>query len=258
MPAFREYDQGQGVFRSIRPNELLEPDHPARVIDKVVEMLDLSEVYAEYAEEGSPPYHPRMMLKVVFYAYYSGLMSSRKIWDGLKERADFIFLSGDQVPDFRTINDFRTRHMKVLPKLFAQIVMICVRLGMLDFQNLAVDGEKIKANANYRRSKNRKRTKQSYERVKEAIARVVAKPVNEDFTEGKKVARLERLQGQKKDLLALKAMLEDMEDKEATVNMSDPEAKVMKHKDGRSLPSYNHQSAVDGKLGVVVAVSNHR
>ena len=196
-----------------------------------------------------------MMLKVVFYAYYSGLMSSRKIWDGLKERADFIFLSGDQVPDFRTINDFRTRHMKVLPKLFAQIVMICVRLGMLDFQNLAIDGEKIKANANYRRSKNRKRTKQSYQRVKEAIARVVAKPMNEDFTGGKKAARLERLQGQKKDLLALKGMLEDMEDEEATLNMTDPEAKVMKHKDGRSLPSYNHQSAVDGKLGVVCAVA---
>ncbi len=255
MPAFREYDQGQGVFRSIRPNELLEPDHAARVIDKVVEMLDLGEVYAEYAEEGSPPYHPQMMLKVVFYAYYSGLMSSRKIWDGLKERADFIFLSGDQVPDFRTINDFRTRHMEVLPKLFAQIVMICVRLDMLGFQNLAVDGEKIKANANYRRSKNRKRTQQSYERVKEAIAGVVAKPVNEDFTEAKKAARLERLQGQKTDLLALKAMLEDMEDEGGTVNMTDPEAQVMKHKDGRSLPSYNHQSAVDGKLGVVVAVS---
>jgi len=255
MPVFREYDQGQGVFRSIRPNELLEPDHPARVIDKVVEMLDLGELYAEYAEEGSPPYHPQMMLKVLFYAYHCGLMSSRKIWDGLKERADFIFLSGDQVPNFRTINDFRTRHMKVLPKLFAQIVMICVRLGMLDFQNLAVDGEKIKANANYRRSKNRKRTKQSYERVKEAVARVLAKPVNEDFTEEKKVARLERLQGQKKDLLALKAMLEDMEDEEATVNRTDPQAKVMKHKDGRSLPSYNHQSAVDGKMGVIVAVS---
>jgi transposase len=145
MPVFREYDQGQGVFRSIRPNELLEPDHPARVVDKVVEMLDLGEVYAEYAEEGSPPYHPQMMLKVMFYAYHRGLMSSRKIWDGLKERADFIFLSGDQVPDFRTINDFRTRHMKVLPKLFAQIVMICVRLGMLDFQNLAVVGESTTA-----------------------------------------------------------------------------------------------------------------
>ena len=86
------------------------------MIDKVVEMLDLGEVYADYADEGSPPYHPQMMLKVVFYAYYCGLMSSRKIWDGLKERADFIFLSRIS-PEFCTINDFRMRHMKVLPKL---------------------------------------------------------------------------------------------------------------------------------------------
>ena len=159
MPVFRDYNQSQGVFRSIRPNELLEPDHPARVIDKVVEMLDLSEVYADYAEEGNPPYHAQMMLKVLFYAYYCGSMSCRKIWEDLKERADFIFLSGDQVPDFRTVNSFRTRHMKVLPKLFAQIVMICVRLDMLDFQHLAIDGQRIKANANYRRSKNRQRTR---------------------------------------------------------------------------------------------------
>lgn len=255
MAKFREYDQGQGVFRAIRPNELLEPDHAARVIDKVVEMLDLSEIYGDYAAEGSPPYHPLMMLKVLFYAYYGGLMSSRKIWDGLKDRADFIFLSGDQVPDFRTINDFRTRHMEVLPSLFAQIVMICVRLDMLDFNNLAVDGEKIKANANYRRSKNRKRTRQSYKRVKEAVTRVLAKEVNEDFTAEKKAARLEKLRAHKRGLLALRATLESMEDEEATLNITDAEAKVMKHKDGRSLPSYNHQSAVDGKLGVVAAIS---
>jgi transposase len=255
MPVFKEYDQGQGVFRSIRPNELLEPDHPARVIDKVAEMLDLGEVYGDYFEEGNPAYHPQMMMKVLFYAYYCGLMSSRRIWDGLKERADFIFLSGDQVPDFRTINAFRTRHMKVLPKLFTQILMICVRLDMVDFQHLAVDGQKIKANANYRRSKNRQRTRQSYTRVKEAITRVISKPVNEDFTEEKKAERLEKLRKQKESLLELKKTLEAMEDEEATVNMTDPDAKVMKHKDGRSLPSYNHQSAVDGKLGVVCAVA---
>ena len=68
-----------------------------------------------------------MMLKVLFHAYFHGLMSSRKNWDGLKERADFVFLSGDQVPDFRTINDFRTRHRKVLPKLFAQSGVINLR-----------------------------------------------------------------------------------------------------------------------------------
>ena len=70
MPVFKEYDQSQGFFRVISPNELLEPDHAARVIDKVVEMLDLSEIYADYAEEGKPAYHPKMMLKAVFSACY--------------------------------------------------------------------------------------------------------------------------------------------------------------------------------------------
>ena len=59
MSNFREYNQAQGIFRTIVPEELLELDHPARIIDKVVEMLDLSKLYAYYKEEGNPPYHPR-------------------------------------------------------------------------------------------------------------------------------------------------------------------------------------------------------
>jgi len=111
MNNFREYNQAQGVFRPIVPNDLLEPEHPARIIDRVVELLDLERLYDEYKEEGNPPYHPRMMLKVLFYSYYTGIMSSRKMWEGLKNRADYIFLSGDQVPNFRTINNFRARHI---------------------------------------------------------------------------------------------------------------------------------------------------
>jgi transposase len=255
MPVFKDYDQGQGIFRAIQPNDLLEPDHPARVIDKVVELLDLQEIYADYAEEGNPAYHPQMMMKVLFYSYFCGLMSSRKIWEGMKNRADFIFLSGDQVPDFRTINAFRTRHMQVLPKLFSQIVMLCIELDMVDFKHLAIDGQKIKASANYRRSKNRKRTKKSYQIVKQGIEKVLAQEVNEDFTEETKRKRLGTLHGKKRQLLNLKKMLDGLEDEEATLNLTDPEAAVMKHKDGRSLPSYNHQSAVDGKLGVVCAVA---
>ena len=148
------------MFRDIRPLDLLEEDHPARVIDRVVELLELQELYDEYGEEGKPAYNPRMMLKVLFYSYYAGLMSCRKMWDGLKQRADLIFLSGDQVPDFRTLNTFRSRHIAILPKLFAQIVLLCVKVGMVDFQHLAIDGQRIQADASYRKSKIRKRVKQ--------------------------------------------------------------------------------------------------
>jgi transposase len=68
VPIFKDYDQSQAVFRDIHLNELLEEDHPARVIDRVVELLDAEELYGEYAEEGKPAYHPKMMLKVLFYS----------------------------------------------------------------------------------------------------------------------------------------------------------------------------------------------
>ena len=255
MPTFKDYDQSQAVFRDIRPLDLLEEDHPARVIDRVVELVDLEELYGEYAEEGKPAYHPKMMLKVLFYSYYAGLMSCRKMWDGLKQRADFIFLSGDQVPDFRTLNTFRSRHIRILPKLFAQIVLLCVKVGMVDFAHLAIDGQKIQADASYRKSKTRKRVKKSYDRVREGIAQLLEKEPNEEFTEEKQRERLSRLSRQERQLLGLKKVLEGLADEEATINMTDPEAPVMKHKDGRKLPSYNHQSATDGKYGVVCAVA---
>jgi transposase len=140
---FRDYDQSQVHFVPVKLSTFLEADHPARVIDLVVERMDLSCLYECYSEEGNPPYHPRMMLKVLFYAYYKGLMSCRRVWDALQFRADFIFLSAGQVPNFRTVNAFRLRHLEQLPQLFAQIVFLCVRLGMVGFEHLSVDGQKI-------------------------------------------------------------------------------------------------------------------
>jgi transposase len=254
MDNFRSYDQSQGAFRAIIPNELLEPEHPARVVDKVVELLDLGKIYAWYRDEGNQAYHPRMMLKVLFYSYLSGTMSSRGMWEGLKHRADYIFLSGDQIPDFRTLCRFRTRHLEQLPGLFAQIVHLCVKLGMVEFEHLAIDGQKIQADASWRRSKTKKRLEKSMARVTEGMRKLLEKDVSEDFSEQTKQKRLEELVRQEKQLLGLKRILDRIEDEKANINMTDPEAKVMRHKDGRSLPSYNHQSAVDGAYGVTCAV----
>lgn len=256
MSIFRPYDQAQGVFRPIIPNDLLEPDHPARIVDKVVEMMDLSKIYGWYKNEGNRPYHPRMMLKVLFYSYLIGMMSSRKMWDGLKRRGDYIFLSGDQVPDFRTLNNFRTRHIEQLPRLFAHIVHLCKRLGMIDFEYLAIDGQKIQADASYTRSKTKKRLRYSMKKVTKGMRKLLEREVSEDFPQELKEKRLAELARQEKLLQGLEELLEGLQDENANVNMTDAEAKVMRHKDGRSLPSYNHQSAVDGKHGVTCAVKS--
>ena len=151
---FRDYDQSQTYFVPIRLSTFLESDHPARVIDRITERLDLSRLYEDYSEEGTPAFHPKLMLKVLFYGYYKDVMSCRKLWDAVEQRADFIFLAAGQVPNFRTINSFRLRHLQILPGLFSQIVMLCTELGMVGFEHLAIDGQKIQANASCRKSKN--------------------------------------------------------------------------------------------------------
>lgn len=251
---FRPYDQGQDFFVSVSKKAFLDSEHPAAVIDRVIERLDLKSVYAAYSKEGNPPYHPKMMLKVLFYAYYCGIMSCRTIWEQVVHRADFIYLAAGQVPNFRTINSFRLRHLDRLAGLFTQIVYLCGTLGLIGFEHLAIDGQKIEANASFRRSKNLKQVKKEYGRVKQGLEKLLTKEISEAFLEVKKLQRKERLEKQLEELESFQKELEQLDDEDARLNMTDRDAKVMRHKDGTSTPSYTHQSAVDDAYGVVTAV----
>jgi transposase len=254
MPQFRDYDQRQGVFRQFVPERLLEEQHPARIVDLVVERLDLNSVYAVYGEEGNVAYHAKMMLKVLFYSYLCGVMSCRKMEDGLEYRADFMYLSGDQVPDFRTLNNFRVRHMARLPELFSQIVLLCGALGMVDFKHLGIDGQKIAACSHFRNNVARARAQRQLKRVKRGMEKLLNEEPNDYATEEQLGNRRETLKRKKEKLEAALKELESLEDEQASVNLTDKDAKIMSHKDGRIVPSYNHQSAVDGKYGITCAV----
>jgi transposase len=255
MPNFRDYDQNQTVYRQLVPSRLLEDDHPARIVDAVVEKLNLDQVYAWYKEEGKPAYHPQMMLKVLFYSYLIGNMSCRKMEEGLQLRADYVFLSGDQVPDFRTLNAFRTRHMAELPGIFAQIVLLCSALGMIDFKNLAIDGQKIQANANFRNNVDRARAKKQLVRVRKGMEKLLQQEPSESLSRETIEERRRRLERKEIRLAQTLATLESLEDEKASINMVDADANIMRHKDRRILPSYNQQSAVDGSFGITCAVA---
>jgi transposase len=251
---FRPYDQRQRFFVDVSKDSFLEEKHPARIIDLVVEGLDLHELYDQYSDEGNPAYHPRMMLKVLFYAYYIGVMSSRTIWDCVINRADFMYLAAGQVPNFRTINSFRLRHLPRLAALFTEIVWLCRKLGMIGFEHLAVDGQKIHANANFKKSKNLKGLRAEYERLKAGLERLLNREINEYVSKDTVDKRASTLAKKLEKLSELQKQLEALKDEEKRVNMTDGDAPVMKHKDGTSRPSYNHQSAVDAKYGVTTAV----
>ena len=163
------------VFRRWKTDEvwLLPPSvadfvpagHPAHLIrDLVSEELDLSAIMSTYTEvKGYPPYHPAMMVALLLYAYRSGVYSSRRIARGCEERLDFQAVTALNQPDFRTISEFRRRHLDALAALFVQVLALCRRAGLVGLDHVAVDGTKLRANAS-------KHKAMSYARMVEAEA----------------------------------------------------------------------------------------
>jgi transposase len=102
-------------------------DHPVRLVNSVVDALNINEIIQKYKGGGTSAYHPRMMIKVLFYSYLSNVYSCRKIAKALTENIHFMYLSGNSTPDFRTINDFRGKILKDhIQKLFAEVVKMLV------------------------------------------------------------------------------------------------------------------------------------
>jgi transposase len=139
--------------------------HPAHLIrDLVSEELDLAAIMGAYTEvKGYPPYHPAMMVALLLYAYCNGVYASRRIARGCEERLDFQAVTALNRPDFRTISEFRRRHLDALAGLFVQVLALCRKAGLARLNHVAVDGTKIKANAS-------KHKAMSYARMVEAEA----------------------------------------------------------------------------------------
>lgn len=124
-------------------------NHPVRLVDSVVNNLDISDLIQMYLGGGCSAYHPRMMIKVLFYSYLSNVYSCRKIAKALSENIHFMFISGNSTPDFRTINEFRGKILKEKIKdLFAEVVKMLVEMGYISLDVQYIDGTKIEAKSN--------------------------------------------------------------------------------------------------------------
>ena len=164
---FRAWDVDQAWLLPPSVHDFVLAGHPAHLVRDVVrESLDLSAILSVYGEQrGQPPYHPAMMVALLLYAYSVGVYSSRRIAKACEERVDFMAVTGMQRPDFRTISDFRKRHLGALAGLFAQVLRLCRRAGLVKLGHVALDGTKIKANAS-------KHKAMSYGRMVKAEARL--------------------------------------------------------------------------------------
>lgn len=261
----------------------LPENHLVYFVSDVVDQMDLSDIESYYEKEdrGQPPYHPRMMTKILVYAYCVGVFSSRKIQKRLVEDVAFRVLAANNQPDFRTISDFRKIHHKALEGLFQQVLRLALEAGAIKLGRVALDGTKVKANASKHKAMSYARMKEEErslrEEVRELLAQAKAADDEEDARYGKnksgdelpeelnrRETRLKRIREAKRALEERarqeaeeegkrKEEAKDAKPKEkAQYNFSDPESRIMKGSDG-FVQAYNAQAAVESTSQLIVA-----
>src|SRR5438309_2306000 len=166
---FRPWNIDQTLLLPPNVQDFVPKGHVSRfIVELVRESLDLKEITGSYVSGlGQPPFDPRMMVALLLHGYASGLYSSRRIAKACRERNDFVMIVALDPPDFRTISDFRKRHLKALGALFLQVLKLCETAGLVKLGHVALDGTKIKANAS-------KHKAMSYERMKRREAELSA------------------------------------------------------------------------------------
>jgi transposase len=282
---FRGWEPEQRWLLPQSVQEFVPPGHLAHFVRELVrDELDLTAIMAEYGEErGQPPYHPVMMTALLLYAYCQGVYASRRIAQACEQRLDFMAVTAMGKPDFRTISDFRKRHLKALSGLFTQVLKLCARAGLVQLGHVALDGTKIKANASKHKAMSYGRMKQAEAALAAEVAgwleRAAAEDAADDAALGgeqrgdelpdwvrEKQARLEKIRAAKAALdeeAARAARERDGGDSppdapppapgdKAQRNFTDPESRIMKGPDG-FVQAYNAQAAVDAESQVVVA-----
>ena len=145
---FRSHINNQTVLFPQRIDRDIAENDPVRLVNAVVDSLNLENFNRLYKERGRSPYHPRMMLKVILYAYMSNIYSCRKIEKALLRDVHFIWLAGYEQPDFITINRFRNRVKDEINNVFTQLVLLLAERGLVSLDVEYIDGTKIESKAN--------------------------------------------------------------------------------------------------------------
>jgi transposase len=269
---YRPYVPEQDLLLPPSLRDWLPEDHLAFFVGDLIDHLDLSAITAVYEEEerGYPPYHPVMLTKVLVYAYCVGVFSSRRIHRRLMEDVAFRVLAAGNAPDFRTIADFRKRHLPALQGFFEQVLQVARDLGTLRMGRIALDGTKVKANASKHKAMSfgrlTEKARQLRDEVTQLLAQAEATDAAEDAEYGADVrgdelpAELQRRESRLKRIReatrALKARAKTdaaaagkpsdavKPDPKAQYNFTDPESRIMKGPDG-FVQAYNAQVAVN-------------
>jgi transposase len=287
---FRPYPLDQEYLLPAKPRDWLPEGHLALFVADVVSTLDLGAILRLYrGGRGPRGYHPRMLLAVLLYGYCIGVFSSRRLADRCETDLGFRFLSGGQLPDFRTLSDFRKRHLEAMETLFLSVLGLCREAGLVQLGHLSVDGSKYQANASKHKAMSYDRIQETEPRLREEVRELLRRAEAEDAAEDAQYGpdrrgdelpeELQRRESRLRKIAEAKARLEERarqrardratgrgaSEQEASdagaravpgpkeqSNFTDPESRIMKTKSGW-VQGYNAQVVVTEASGVIVA-----
>ena len=170
----KSYSNNDRLFFLLNPNDDIAENDPVRIVDAVVESLDLKEFKKLYRERGRCPYHPKMMLKIILYAYMNNIYSCRKIEKAVRRDIHYIWLSAQERPDYVTINRFRNRVKNEINNIFTQVVLLLAGQGFITLDVEYIDGTKIESKANKYTFVWRKTVEKNRAKLQEKIRVVLA------------------------------------------------------------------------------------
>ena len=179
---FREWQPDAGWLFPPSPRDGLPEDHLVYFLLDVTAQIDISPIVDDDSSDngGQPPFHPRMMLVLLLYAYSAGVFSSRKIMQRSVTDAAFRVIVGEDIPNVRGIAEFRARHLQHLQPLFLEVLVLCREAGLLKVGRLSLDGTKIKANASRNKAMSYDRMGPEAERLQQEIDALLAQADDAD------------------------------------------------------------------------------
>jgi transposase len=239
-----------------RLDDYMAEDNPVRAVDVFVENLDLDGlgfIRVQPLDMGRLSYDPRMMLKLYIYGYLNRVPSSRQLERECQRNIEFIWLTGQLAPDFKTVADFRKDNGKAIRE-------VCRKLDLLSTATVAIDGSKFKAVNGRDKNFTDSKMKRRFARIDESIARYLsqldAADRHGDAVPEAKVTRLkskiEKLQEEIVWLNAINTEMMESEDRQISLTDADARSMATSGKDN-DIVGYNVQIAVDAQHHLIVA-----
>jgi transposase len=264
QPKLMEVNRQQTMMAMIYVEELIGPDHKARAIWQLVERFDLKRFSESLRTAkgcaGRPAWNPQLLVSVWVYAYSEGISSAREIERLMEWEPGLQWLGGLATVNHHTLSDFRVEHRAALDELFAQLLAVLSRAGLVSLEQVMHDGTKIRAQAGADTFRREKSLQQHLEEARQAMAEMGDPQAEAPAKDRQQAAReraareqLERAEAALEELAELQAEKQSEAEKaEVRVSTSEPEARKMKHGDHAIAPSYNAQISTEAGHKIIV------